>query len=115
MTEPRSIRIVIDEMLDHVEYALAKTQNLSRAEFRANRDVRQSIERSLEIVSEASRLLPTELKESKAEIPWRKIADFGNVLRHAYFAVDPDIVWRIARDDLIPLRQALRLLRQSLD
>jgi uncharacterized protein with HEPN domain len=115
MTEPRSIRIVIDEMLDHIEYALAKTQDLSRAEFRANRDVRQSIERSLEIISEASRLLPTELKESEVEIPWRKIADFGNVLRHAYFSVDPDIVWRIARDDLIPLRKVLHLLRQSLD
>ena len=77
MTEPRSIRIVIDEILDHIEYALAKTQDLSREEFRANRDVRQSIERSLEIISEASRLLPTELKESKAEIPWRKIADLA--------------------------------------
>jgi uncharacterized protein with HEPN domain len=85
MTEPRSIRVVIDEMLDHIEYALARTQDLSRAEFGANRDVRQSIERSLEVISEASRLLPTELKESKAEIPWRKIADFGNVLRQHIF------------------------------
>jgi uncharacterized protein with HEPN domain len=106
---------VIDEILDHIEYTLTKTQNLSRAEFRANRDVRQSVERSLEIISEASRLLPTEVKEASTEIPWRKVADFGNVLRHAYFSVNPDIVWRIARDDLAPLRQALLVLRETLD
>jgi uncharacterized protein with HEPN domain len=102
-------------MLDHIEYALGKTQDLSRAEFGANRDVRQSVERSLEVISEASRLLPTQFKESRAEIPWRKIADFGNVLRHAYFAVDPDIVWRIASDDLAPLRDALVSMRDNLD
>jgi uncharacterized protein with HEPN domain len=53
MTEPRNIRIVI-EVLDHLEYVLAKVQNLSPTEFRADRDIRQSIERSLEIISEAA-------------------------------------------------------------
>jgi uncharacterized protein with HEPN domain len=101
-------------MLDHIEYVLAKTQSLSSAEFRADRDIRQSIERSLEIISEASRLLPTELKDANPEIPWRKVADFGNVLRHAYFAVNPDIVFRITSDDLAPLRQALLAMRQDL-
>jgi len=114
MTEPRDIRIVIDEMLDHIEYVLAKAQNLTAAEFRIDRDIRQSVERSLEIISEASRLLPAELKEARPEIPWRKVADFGNVLRHAYFAVNPDIVWRIVSDDLAPLRQALLSMRQNL-
>lgn len=111
MTEPRSIRVVIDEMLDHVE-----THWQRRTTCRAQNSAPIAMfERSLEVISEASRLLPTDLKESKADIPWRKIADFGNVLRHAYFAVDPDIVWRIVRDDLIPLRRALLTLRQSLD
>jgi len=40
MTAPRNIRIVIDEMLDHIEYVLAKAQSLSRAAFRADRDIR---------------------------------------------------------------------------
>jgi uncharacterized protein with HEPN domain len=75
-------------------------------EFRANRDIRQSVERSLEVISEASRKLPDDLMESHPEIPWRKVADFGNVLRHVYFAVNPDIVWRIASEELVPLRKA---------
>jgi uncharacterized protein with HEPN domain len=76
----RDTRIVIEEMLDHVEYVLGKASGKSIDEFGADRDIRQSVERSLEIISEASRGLPSELKERRSEIPWRSVADFGNVL-----------------------------------
>ena len=39
------------------------------------------------------------------------LVDFGNVLRPAYFVVNPDIVWRIASEDLATLREALHFLR----
>ena len=77
--------------------------------------MRQSIERSLEVISEASRQLPSELKEACPDIPWRKVADFGNVLRHVYFAVNANVVWNIATEDLIPLREALLVLRSHDD
>ena len=72
MTAPRNIRIVIEEMLDHLEYVLAKARDISSIEFQSNRDIRQSVERSLEIISEASRLLPAALKEARSDIPGAK-------------------------------------------
>src|SRR5713226_7384011 len=107
MTYPRDIGSVIGEMIDHIDYISAKLKDRSRADFRADRDVRQSVERSLEIVSEASRRIPAELQKVRPEIPWRQVADFGNVLRHTYFAVDPDVVWEITTKQLAPLREAL--------
>jgi uncharacterized protein with HEPN domain len=107
--------IVIDEMVDHIDYVLAKAQHQSVAEFRADRDIRQSVERSLEIISEASRHLSTELKNQKPQIPWRQVADFGNVLRHSYFAIYAEIVWMIVHENLQPLRNALSELRASMD
>jgi uncharacterized protein with HEPN domain len=77
MTPTRNVLVIIDEMLDHIDYVLEKAQNKSVAEFHADRDTRQSVERSLEIISEASRHLSAELKLRKPEIPWRQIADFG--------------------------------------
>jgi uncharacterized protein with HEPN domain len=53
---------IIDEMIDHIDYVTAKAKNLSAAEFRNDRDTRQAVERSLEIISEASRGLPAEFK-----------------------------------------------------
>ena len=52
--------------------------------FEANARQRWIVERGVEIVSEASRRLPDELKARRPEIPWTKVAGIGNVLRHNY-------------------------------
>jgi uncharacterized protein with HEPN domain len=48
--------------------------------------------------------VPEGVKAAETSIPWPKIIDFGNRLRHAYHSVDPKIVWQIATADLEPLR-----------
>lgn len=113
MKRPREPSIVIDEMLDHIDYVLAKVRDRDPIAFHADRDMRQSVERSLEIISEASRHLPKALKETRPEIPWPQVADFGNVLRHTYFAINPKIVWSVTVDDLPTLKQALIAMRAT--
>jgi uncharacterized protein with HEPN domain len=107
MKRPRNLRSIIDDMIDHIDYLSGKIRNKTLEDFRADRDIRQIVERSLEIVSEASRRVPSEFKDAHSEIPWRQVADFGNVLRHTYFHVDPEVVWEIATTHIIPLRKAL--------
>jgi uncharacterized protein with HEPN domain len=68
---------------------------------------RAALERFLEIISEASRHLPHAWKADHPEIPWRRIADIGNVMRHAYSAVDLSILWAIYERDLGPLEAAI--------
>ncbi len=75
------------------------------------------VERGVEIVSEASRHLSDEIKTRHPEIPWKKVAGIGNVLRHDYESVAAPIIWKLARIDLSLLEQAcrdeLRALRDS--
>jgi uncharacterized protein with HEPN domain len=59
-------------------------QSRSRAEFASDIMLRLAVERLFEIISEASRFIPEDLKAKSANIPWRRIADLGNWLRHAY-------------------------------
>jgi uncharacterized protein with HEPN domain len=68
---------------------------------------RAALERFLEIISEASRHIPNDWKADHPEIPWRRIADIGNVMRHAYSAVDLSILWAIYERDLGPLEAAI--------
>lgn len=74
------------------------------ADFAANRPLRLATERLLEIVCEASRKLPDTVKHDEPAIAWRKIIDFGNVLRHAYHTTKADIVWSIVQNDLPVLK-----------
>jgi uncharacterized protein with HEPN domain len=75
--------------------------------FRADRRTRQLVERNLEILSEASRRLPEELKLDEARIPWRVIAGIGNVLRHDYHEAYPTVLWDTCQKDLKPLKEAV--------
>lgn len=68
--------------------------------FEKNWEKRWLVERGLEVISEASRHLPIELKARRSEIPWQKVAGIGNVLRHDYDHIAGDVLWKLARDDL---------------
>lgn len=69
---------------------------------------RAALERFLEIISEASRHIPVEWKEREGQhIPWRQIADIGNVLRHAYHQTDLGVLWSVYTKNLAPLETAV--------
>jgi uncharacterized protein with HEPN domain len=77
--------------------------------------MRRAVERSIEIVSEASRHVPDDLKAQHPQIPWRRIADIGNVLRHGYKVVDDAEMWDIVVRDLAPLKAVIEQMLNDLE
>ena len=63
-----------------------------------------AIIRCLEIISEASRRLPDELKSRHPAILWREMGAAGNIYRHEYEDVDARLVWRTVTHALTSLR-----------
>jgi uncharacterized protein with HEPN domain len=76
-------------------------------QLRTDRFRQLGIERCLEIISEASRHIPTDLKAKHPHVPWRRVADIGNRIRHAYHAVDTDTIWEIVAVELNDLKAAI--------
>lgn len=76
--------------------------------FEADWEKQWLIERGVEIISEASRRLTDELKVRHPDVPWKKIAGIGNVLRHNYETVAPPIMRKLAREDLFDLEEVCR-------
>ena len=96
------------DRLVHILSAIETIQNaLSNKkleDMRGDLMLRLAVERSLEIICEASRRIPDEVKTLRPGIDWRGMADLGNELRHAYHRVDPTLLWEIAHRDLPPLK-----------
>ncbi len=107
----RRLRDILDAINEIDRMLAGKTWE----DFRLDRPLRAAFERFLEILSEASRHVPPHLKAEFPDIPWRRIADIGNHLRHAYQQVDPEILWNIhAGEDLSRLKAAAEhLLRPN--
>lgn len=74
--------------------------------FGSDRKTVDAAVRNLEIIGEASRNLPDEIKGSMPEIDWKKIVGLRNILAHEYFGISNQIVWDIVRTKLAPLREA---------
>ena len=99
--------IYVHHMLEAISNIETDTAGYDFEKFRTDRRTRQLVERNLEILSEASRRLPSELKDVEAQIPWRAIAGIGNVLRHDYHDTYPTVLWDTCTKDLMPLKDAL--------
>lgn len=73
----------IRQLLDEKLYADIENDAFCKAAF----------ERFLEIISEASRHVPQAMQELAPDIEWARLRGLGNVLRHAYNRVDPQLLW----------------------
>ena len=83
--------------------------SVSLEQFSTDEMRRMATERYLEIVCEAARRLPDEVKDGAPDIDWRKMNDFANLLRHPYHATKVDIVWDIIQNHLPPLKSFVEL------
>jgi uncharacterized protein with HEPN domain len=100
---PNLIDIV--EAIDRIRASLT---GLSLEDFENSWEKRWLVERGIEIISEASRRLPGDLKDRNPGIPWRKVAGIGNIIRHDYERVAPDVLWKLIQDDLPTLEKVCR-------
>jgi uncharacterized protein with HEPN domain len=98
----------LTDIIEAIERMQGVLRDVPLTTFAADWQARWVVERGAEIISEASRWLPGEMKARHPEIPWSKVAGIGNVLRHDYQAVSAPIMWTLVRDDLPPLDRVCR-------
>jgi uncharacterized protein with HEPN domain len=94
--------------LRHIRDAITRIEKYTaqgRKAFFEDSMVQDAVIRNLEVIGEAVRSLPPELKRRHPEIPWRSITALRNVLIHEYFGVDLEIVWRVVQRRIPTLKR----------
>ena len=104
----------IEDILDNIDRVRTFVEGYDFSSFVADHRTLYAVTRALEIVSEASRHLPVDIKARFPQIDWRGIAAVGNVYRHGYDSIDNVFVWDVVIRDLEPLRLAMLSELQSL-
>jgi len=91
------------------EYILGFDQDT----FAADRRTVDAVTRNLEILGEAIKHLPDEMKDRFPHIPWKAIAGFRDILAHCYFRADDSIIWDAAKHHVPAVRDAARQLLEG--
>jgi uncharacterized protein with HEPN domain len=103
---------VLRQMREAVGWIESDVEGFDVSRFVGDRRARQLVERNFEILSEASRRIPPDLKATEPDVDWIALANLGNVLRHEYQRIDPVLLWTLLADELSPLSAALRRLEE---
>lgn len=102
----------LQDMLHYAREAVAFTQGRARADLDGDTMFALALERAIEIVGEAAKNVSEEARSTYPSIPWKDITRTRDLFAHAYFKIDPEILWAIATKNLPELIEELEAALQ---
>lgn len=105
----------IEDILDAMEKAEILLEGVSYERFEEDFRINYAVVRALEIIGEATKRLPMELREAYPDVPWRGMAGMRDRIIHGYDRVDLHTVWDVVKRDIPELRPRIQRVLQDYD
>jgi uncharacterized protein with HEPN domain len=110
----RSLALYLDDILSSIDKIERYTATLTRESFAADDCTLDAVAYNLQVIGEAVKNIPNELRDRYPQIEWRKIAGLRDILAHAYFSIDDEIIWDIVQTKLTGLHECISAIKYDL-
>ncbi|MCH8569046.1 MAG: DUF86 domain-containing protein [Balneolales bacterium] len=105
--------VYLQDILESIEHIQRFLEGVSEEDFYENVEKQDAVLRRLEIIGEAVKHLPEEIRDKHPDIPWRQIAGMRDIIIHEYFGVTLDMIWVVATEDIHDLKAKVEEIIES--
>ena len=106
-------KVFLEDILESIERIEKYTKGKTLKEFLNDYEKQDAIIKRLEIIGEAVKNIPAEIKKKHSEIPWKDITGMRDVLIHEYFGVIMERVWDTAKNDIQKFKKQITELLEK--
>lgn len=110
----RDLTIYIKDMIEGIEKAEGFTKDLSYENFAADEKTHYAVVRCIEIIGEAAKHVPQEIRKEYSDIPWKDMAGMRDKVTHFYFGVNLEKVWLVVKKDFPQLKPLIKKALEKL-
>ncbi len=96
----RDVIIYLKDILDYMDRAIQYLNEYEFNDFISDNKTCDAVLRCIEVIGEATKKIPDDLRESYPDIPWRDMAGMRDKVIHSYFTVDYKMVWLTITEDI---------------
>ena len=110
----REFIVYLRDIIDAVEKIEKFTEGMDSERFYADDKTAYAVIRALEIIGEATKKVPQNIKGSYPQVAWREMAGIRDKLIHDYFGVNLEVIWKTVQEDLPTLKpRILQILQEN--
>jgi uncharacterized protein with HEPN domain len=110
----RTYRDYILDVLSSIQEIEEFTEGMEVGEFIGDRKTVNAVIRSLEVMGEAAKKIPAEIRNRHPKIPWKYLAGIRDKLIHEYHGVDLEIVWEVVKKEIPPMKPKFEKILEEL-
>jgi uncharacterized protein with HEPN domain len=103
----------LHHILNEADFLSSKVGELTQAQFIRDETAKRAFVRSIEIIGEATKKVPEEIRQQYPDVEWRAMAGMRDKVIHHYFGVDYEIVWDVALNKVPHLRQQIEYILEQ--
>ena len=111
----KNLKIFLTHILDSINLIEEYIKGKSKLDFLKSKQLQDSVIRRIEIIGEAIKNIPNDIKKNYSQIPWKEITGMRDILIHQYFGVDLDLTWQVIDKDLPRLKRQILDIRKKMD
>lgn len=104
----RDYRDYLQDIVDSIDDIETFAKNMTYENFSKDKKTINAVVRSIEIIGEATKKLPTSFRNKYPSIPWGKMAGMRDKLIHEYFGIDLEILWNVIKKDIPSVKPVIK-------